>query len=247
MSLPESLFIEHETVVCSARFNGKDQKPKTLFYFAIQGLGELPRLLLEYTETPYDSVMFYLSQDYKKFAAFGQMPCYQGPELGDLTIAQSSAICRHIARETGIFGSTKQEQVMQDMLWEAGKDISSKKEFIHADGDVDGRIDGVLKGIISIMDEGKYLTGKNLGYGELCVFSTLHQISEIKPEFLNLYEKLKMFVMNVVETPSISNYLKSPRRLPLTENELGKGHSGPGGYKYISPLNPETVAKVYGK
>jgi len=247
MSLPESVFTEHETVVCSARFNGKDHKPKTLFYFALQGRGELPRLLLEYTETPYDSVMFYASQDYKKLAPFGQMPCYQGPELGDMTIAQSSAICRHIARETGVFGSTKQEQVMQDMLWEAGQDISSKKEFIHADGDVDGRIDGLLKGIISIMDDGKYLTGKNLGYGEICVFSALHQISEIKPEFLNVYEKLKEFVMNVVETPSISNYLKSPRRLPLTENELGKGHSGLGGYKYISPLNPETVAKAYGK
>lgn len=249
MSVPESLFTEHETVVCHARFAGKeDQKPKTFYYFGLQGLGELPRLLLEYTETPYDSVMFFSSKDFKNFAPFGQLPCYEGPELGDMVLTQSSAVCRHIARETGIFGNTPTEQALQDMLWEAGKDIISKMEVIHAEGSVDARFDGIIKGVIAIMDKGNVLTGKSLGYGEICVFQALHRISEIKPDFLNQYdERLKMFVMKVAETPSIANYLKSPRRVPLTENEQGKGHSGMGGYKYLSPLKPETVAKVYVK
>lgn len=249
MSVPEGLAAEHETVVCHARFAGKDnEKPKTLIYFGLQGLGELARLLLEYTETPYDSVMFFSSKDYKDFAPFGQLPCYKGPELGDLVITQSSAICRHIAREAGIFGNTKAEQAMQDMLWEAGKDIGAKLEVIHAEGPVDSRFDGVMKGIVAFIDKHNLLTGKDLGYGEICVFHSLHKISLIKPDFLNQYdERLKMFVMKVAETPSIANYLESPRRVPLTENEMGKGHTGMGGYKFISPLKPETVAQVYKK
>jgi len=216
-----------------------------LQYFALRAKGELPRLLLEYTQTPYDSVMHFASGGHKAFAPFGQMPCYMGPELGDAVLAQSSAICRHIAREAGICGSTKSEQAFQDMLWETGNDISSKLELVHADGPVDKVLDGIFQGIIKIMDQGKFLSGTNPGYGEVGVFNSLYHISQVKPDFLDSYLKLKMFMEKVKEIPSIAEYLKSARHLPLTENELGKGFTGLTGFKYINPLNPEVMAEKY--
>lgn len=252
--LPKSLFIEHPTVVCRARFGKNEVPPKTLHYFAIQGLGEIPRLLLEYTETPYDSVMYFKTHDYKKFAIFGQMPCYQGPELPAGTyLSQSSTISRHLARQLGIWGKDPDDVILQDLLWEAGKDIASKKDLVHNEGSVDERLDGILKGLISLIKDGKSLSsgsrkydGNNpCGYGEIGVFHSLYTINEVKPGFLDNYPGLMAFVKAVKDTPTIQNYLGSFRRLPLTKNEIGKGHIGPEGYTYLNDLQAETVSELF--
>ena len=119
--VPKKIFVDRPRVVCHARFDNKTDVPKTLHYFAIQALGELPRLLLEYTQTPYDSVMYFVGRNkYKEFAPFGQLPCYQGAELGEgVFIAQSSAICRHIARQAGIAGTSPNEQALQGTYYHA--------------------------------------------------------------------------------------------------------------------------------
>jgi len=251
--VPKTLFTEHPRVIHRVRF-GKDNVPKTLHYFALRGLGEIPRLLLEYTETPYNSVMYFGTNEYKQFAPFGQMPCYQGPELGEgNVIAQSAAICRHIARETGIWGTSLQEIALQDMLWEAGKDIMGKLELVHKEGPVDERFDGLLQGLIRLKKEGKCLSecnrsygeGANLGYGEIGVFHSLYSIMEIKPGFFDPYPELLRFANAIAETPTINRYLQSPRRMPLTQNEMGKGSTGATGYTYISDLKSESVAELY--
>jgi len=252
MDIPTHLFVEREPVINRARF-GKDSFPKILRYFFLQGLGELPRLCLEYTETPYDSVMYFQTTKHKEFAPFGQMPCYQGPELGEgLYLAQSSAVCRHIARETGIAGVSNAEAALQDMLWEAGKDIGNKKDAIHSK-EVNPQLDGLLKGLVKLQKEGNclgtgdrsYGGGSSLGYGEISVYYALHTFMTIRPDSLASYPELVEFVKAAASTPSIASYLQSPRRIPLTENELGKGHTGPDGYKYVSPPKAESVAEVY--
>ena len=251
--VPKSLSVDRPPVVCRARFDNKTASPKTLHYFPVQVLGELPRLLLEYTETPYDSVMYFVNkeQEYKVFAPFGQLPCYEGSELGEgQIIAQSSAICRHIARQAGIDGATPTEQALQDMLWEAGKDVMDKKSALHSDK-VDDKLDAVLQGLIKLQKAGKCLgTGNrcsNLGFGEIGIFHVLYSFHQIKPLFLAKYPELLGFMNAVAAVPAINNYLHSPRRLPLTENELGKGHTGIDGYSYITDANPATFAENYEK
>ena len=81
---PKGLAADYPRVVCKARFPGKDQPPKELHYFCLQGLGELPRLLLEASETPYDSIMYFGKGEYKEFAPFGMLPVYKGSELEDI-------------------------------------------------------------------------------------------------------------------------------------------------------------------
>ena len=248
-TVPKGLADDYPRVVCKARFPGKDQPPKELHYFCLQGLGELPRLLLEASETPYDSVMYFGKGEYKEFAPFGMLPVYKGPELNDLCLAQSSSICRHIARETGLDGDTIKERANQDMVWELGKDISGKKELIHKEGELDAKLVGFLDGAVKMLKSsgGPYLGGSKMGYGDLGMFHALYTFEQVKPGFIKPWKELDEFVTSVAALPAISQYLNSPRRVPLSENELGKGHTGISGYKYVSPLNPLTVAEPYDK
>ena len=248
-SVPKGLGDDFPRVVCKARFPGNDQPPKELHYFCLQGLGELPRLLLEATETPYDSVMYFGKGEYKEFAPFGQLPLYKGPELDGLYLAQSATICRHIARETGLDGTNVLERATQDMIWELAKDISGKKELVHADGPLDAKYEGLFNGAVKMLQksEGPYFCGSKLAYGDVCMFHALYTIEQIKPGFIKPWKELDTFVTTVATLPAISQYLNSPRRVPLSANELGKGHTGISGYSYISPLNPTTVSELYDK
>ena len=249
IALPHGMAVDHPRVICRARFPGKDQPPKELHYFCLQVLGELPRLLLEVSQTPYDSIMYFGKGEYKEFAPFGQLPVYTGPELGGLLLAQSDAVCYHIARETGLAGSTVTERAIQDMAWQLAKDIAGKKEAIHATGTMDPGYLVLLNGAITMLQKsyGPYLTGPNLGYGDIGLFHALFSIEQIKPGFLKSWKVLENFVAAVNSIPAIRQYLTSPRRVPLTQNEIGKGNTGASGYTYLKPLNPLTVKEAYNK
>ena len=248
-SIPKEMAVDHPRVISRARFAGKNQPPKELHYFCLQVLGELPRLLLEVSQTPYDSVMYFGKGEYKEFAPFGQLPVYKGPELGGVLLAQSDAVCYHIARETGLAGATAKEKAIQDMAWQLAKDIAGQKQFIHGEGPVDPKYKTLLEGAIKLlqMTDGPYCSGTKIGYGDIGVFHALFTIQEIKPNFLKEWSQLEDFVAKVTSIPAINQYLGSPRRIPLTQNEIGKGNTGAAGFVYLKPLNPLTVKEPYDK
>lgn len=249
--VPTQCFEPLDAVVTQVTFDGKDSEPKVLHYFAIQGLGELPRLMLEYTQTPYSSVMYFGNGEYKDFAPYKQLPVYQGSELGDQYLAQSGAICRHIARENNCYGtcgaSIGASIAIQDMVFEAGKDLLSGKGLLHEKEQPQEKITNIFNNFKKLADEDKCFTGRNPGFGEIGVFYVLYQYNEIKPEVFDGYEFLKSFIVKVKEIPQIKSYLSSARFLPLTENEQGREHKGLEGYKYLKPLNPEVIATKYVK
>ena len=92
-------------------------------YFALRGLGEIPRLLLEVLEVPYSSVFHFAGNLYKPYAPFGQLPTHRE---GDLILSQSGTISRHLANNL-IAGDTPAERARVDMYFELAKDISGKK------------------------------------------------------------------------------------------------------------------------
>ena len=101
--------------------------PLTLEYFALRGLGELPRLILEASGLPYDCVFHYLEGDWKPRAAFGQLPVLHD---GELTISQSRAIVRYLARKACIDGATEAEKARVDMWCEFHRDLNEKKSAV---------------------------------------------------------------------------------------------------------------------
>lgn len=106
-------------------------KGAELHYFFLRGLGEVPRLLLELTQTPYDSVMYFSRKNpkektYKAIAPFGQMPLYTDDELQGTFLAQQGAIVRHIAKRLGLGGKNNKDEATIDMLYEGAKDIQGE-------------------------------------------------------------------------------------------------------------------------
>ena len=92
---PESLAAQRPPSV--VRVAPLDDPPDvTLEYFALRGLGELPRLILELTGIPYDSVYHFGTGVYKPYAPFGQLPVLRD---GPLLICESGAIARHVRHQ----------------------------------------------------------------------------------------------------------------------------------------------------
>jgi hypothetical protein len=125
---PVGLAEQRRATVVHRPGSGVHTSPLTLEYFALRGLGELPRLILEASGLPYDCVFHYLEGDWKPRAAFGQLPVLHD---GDLTISQSRAIVRYLARKACIDGATEAEKAQVDMWCEFHRDLNDKKSAVH--------------------------------------------------------------------------------------------------------------------
>jgi glutathione S-transferase len=90
----------------------------TLTYFNVFARAEVPRLLLEDAGVDYDFVTVTNWPEVKAQLtasgklAFGQVPLYEEPE--GLTLVQSAAIARHIARKHGYNGANALEEALID-------------------------------------------------------------------------------------------------------------------------------------
>ena len=83
-------------------------------------------------------------------------------------------------------------------------------------------------------------------YGLACrSFHQLHWFEQVQPGSLSAYPKLSSFVSAFAAQPNIAAYLASPRRVPLTSNEMGKGHTGLPGYEFTKPLRVATYATAW--
>lgn len=99
-------------------------------YFPIRGRAEHIRLFLEDLKLPYESkvISFEEWESYKSKHSgtaqlpFGQLPMFQD---GDLHLAQSGAIARHLARKHDKYGKTDEEKALNDMLFDMAVDIHS--------------------------------------------------------------------------------------------------------------------------
>lgn len=225
-----------------------DAKPEiTLEYFALRGLGELPRLILEATGTPYNSVMHYSLPEWRDYAPFGQLPILRD---GPLVLCESDAIARHLARRCMVDGSSMEEKAKVDMYTELAKDIKGKKAAVH---DMEKHADAPkLKKFLDAAEAaapdphaGGWFVGKGLTLADIALFQQLHFMEEVKPGTLeqNGYTKLSAFVRNFEQMPNVAAYLRSPRRVPLTYNELGdRPNAGLSGYEFTKPLRVATYS-----
>ncbi|KAG8469850.1 hypothetical protein KFE25_006305 [Diacronema lutheri] len=234
--------------------SGLSAEPYTLHYFAIRGLGELPRLMLELAQMPYDSVLYWDTKEFKAAAPFGQMPLFMGGDLedADQVLCQSSSIVRYIAKEANLDGSEQGAvgESRADMVFECSKDLGSNKNAIHTQTDADKeKFHGMLTKASELLDEyeGPFFSGMAATYGDVGMFHSLSTVEELKPGYLkaNGFEDLSAFVTMFAELPPIAAYLASSRRMPLTNNEVGDVPWAADGYKYKTPLNAELYAEEY--
>ena len=238
---PTSLAAAHDATVLVKKDSTDRSEPEiTLEYFCLRGLGELPRLVLETTGIPYKSVFHFGEPAWRSYAPFGQLPVLRH---GSMVLCESNAIARHLARVACIDGATLEEKALVDMYFELSRDILAKKGAAH---DLTTHPDAErLKSFLLRAEEacvGGHFVGSTLTFADVAMFHALSFFAEVAPATLDPYPKLGAFVTAFGAQPTVAEYLASPRRVPLTSNELGKGHTGLSGYQYIQPLRYATYA-----
>ena len=165
---------------------GEESHPSiTLEYFALRGLGELPRLILEATGTPYHSVFHFGDSEYKEYTAFGQLPLLRDSELGKLLLVESAAIVRHLARRLCIDGATLEEKAKIDMYYELSRDIFSKAAGVYDPKHADAQ---KLSAFLFAAEEacgGEHFVGNSLTLADCAMFHTLYTLVELRPDALS--------------------------------------------------------------
>ena len=215
-----------------------DEKPLLLTYFAIIGLGEVPKLLLAESQMPYDCIACIggedqsLSIEWRSLSPNGLLPMLSGAGVPRSSpISQSGAITRFLAKKIGMNGENDVESALIDVLFETCMDLNGKKEEItapNADKDysvakgpfaLGKRIEKLLRNMPSSPKD----ENSALNYGQIQLFHVLESLEARKEGCVkeNLGHVLDAFRIDVKNRASIKEYLNSPARFPWTNGELG--------------------------
>lgn len=238
------------------------EKPLLLTYFAIQGLGEVPKLMLAETGMSYDFIGVIGSEEqaqameWRARSPNGLLPLLSGLGIPRaFPLSQSGAIIRFLAKRLGLDGGNDVLASSRvDVLYETAKDLggSEQKEVIASTMKTEEEKDYSVA-------KGAFATGKRietmlrdmpdpqdekvvLNYGQVQLFHVLLQCEGRRTGCVreNLGIVLDTFRITMENRSGLKEYLKSTARFPFTQGELGQE----GGYVYSTGLLTRSAIKT---
>uniref|UniRef100_A0A8K9UX20 Glutathione S-transferase n=1 Tax=Oncorhynchus mykiss TaxID=8022 RepID=A0A8K9UX20_ONCMY len=148
---------------------------------ALTGRAEVIRVMLKDQGAEFDekviTMEMWKESTLKASCLFGQLPIF---EDGDLTLYQTNAIRRHLARKLGLYGKDQREAALIDMMDEAIQDLLNKYVKLMFEKDDSGK-EGYLKALPTDLkpfektlsgDKGSFLVGDKV---HSLIFSNYHQ------------------------------------------------------------------------
>lgn len=216
----------------AGRPNTLEFRMPRLTYFSSRGLAEVPRLLLAETATAYEAVhlgafkpgdqppAFTALQQSGKLA-FGMVPLWE--EDDGLTLVQSDAIVRHLARTRGLYGDTAGEAARADMVAESVRDVRTevaKLRFLEGDARAAQRqkLEKTYLPLwmerfqVNLQDSG--LFGPRLSYADIAVWYLLENLADNQMPVWQQFPALQGFYGRIQDRPNLRRYLSSPGRFP---------------------------------
>ena len=210
-----------------------------LGYWAIRGLGQPIRLLLEYSGTPYEEKLYHavwkecgatkvkkidreewFGVKYELGLDFPNLPWLKD---GDLKLTQTGAILTYLAEKVGMNGKSAEERAKIAMLYGLSQDVRSRYTRAAYSPDFESMkqdlvvfleeklkdLDAYLKGSTS-----GYLVGDGVTYIDLLWYDLLDQFKLVKKEvsevdILKNFSCLETFYMKIHNHPSIEKYRNS--------------------------------------
>ncbi|XP_062405768.1 glutathione S-transferase P-like [Sardina pilchardus] len=192
--------------------------PLVLTYFPVRGRAEAIRLMLqdqkkEYKENPI-SLEAWMEGTVKKSCLFGQLPKF---EDGDLTLFQTNAIRRYLARQLGVYGKDDKEAALIDMMDESIQDIMNNYvRLIYMEYDT--KKESYLKELPSTLarfekilacNDGGFLVGKQISLADYFLFLQLLNHQVLSPTALDDFPKLQAYRDKMSARPNIKAYMNS--------------------------------------
>jgi len=227
----------------SALGGGSFGKPPVLKYFDAKGAAEIVRYLFAVADENYDDYRYPMQmegmfgqpgfkvtkEEFDKDKADGKMPFQKVPimEVEGVTLAQSKAIERFVAKKLGLFGKTDLESAQIDMICEQIRDI--KDSWLRARGhkmkpdmedkDVVNSVENFFKDQLPAqmdmlqkqMDTSGYFVGDTITLADISFYHFVKStffppFGEKIPDILAKYPKLVALNQNVQDNPSIKTW-----------------------------------------
>mgnify|MGYP001436460910 CR=1 FL=1 len=200
-----------------------------LVYFASRGRAEVIRLVAAEAGVAYEEENFKPDQ----FAALkqsGRLPFQAVPiwEEGGFTLAQSAAIANHLARPAGLRGATARDEALVDEALGAVEDVRNElRKLMTAEPAKRPELrkelnDKVLPhwfGMLErLLGSNEYLVAGKLSVADLALWYLIEIARDNGfGSALSDTPKLNGLFERVAARPRIAEYLKSPKRWPLTK------------------------------
>ncbi|KAL7057353.1 hypothetical protein AAHC03_019097 [Spirometra sp. Aus1] len=182
-----------------------------LGYWAIRGLAQPIRLLLEYVGADYEE---------KRFGKTGLEEWKQTKYNldGDLRISQSSVILRYLGEKYGLGGKNANElaeiamaeATIKDLLIDFGRVCYSQ----HYDEERAGympKFKKVVEDISTFLGSKTWIMGDNITYADFILYEGLCVARFFEPSCFNRHANLKQYVERFEALPRIKEYMASDR------------------------------------
>ncbi|XP_056409678.1 glutathione S-transferase P 1-like [Hyla sarda] len=205
----------------------------TIIYFNVRGRCEAMRMLMadqgsEWKEEIVTSDIWQKG-DLKRDAVFGQLPGFKD---GDLTIYQSNAILRHLARNHCLYGKNPREATLIDMVNDGVEDLRLKYIRMIYQNYENGKADyiktlptefGYFEHLLASNNEGKgFIVGDQISFADYNLVDILRNHIVLAPDCLSGFPLLDAYVKRVSSRPKIEVFLNSDAHKNRPINGNGK-------------------------
>ncbi|XP_052006069.1 glutathione S-transferase P-like isoform X2 [Xyrauchen texanus] len=198
-----------------------------LWYFPTRGRAESVRLMLTDQGKQWEEVTV-TGQTWgtlKKSCLFGQLPKL---EDGDLTLFQTNAIRRYLARRLGVYGQNEKETALIDMMDESLTDLqakymkliyqeyeSGKDKYLQELPQNLARYENILS-----CNKGGFLVGSQISLADYILLLLLLNHQVLSPSCLDLFPILKSYLDRLCSRPNLKAYLQSDafKNRPINAN-----------------------------
>ncbi|KAM4636643.1 glutathione S-transferase P 1-like [Discoglossus pictus] len=192
----------------------------TIIYFDVRGRSEAMRMFLADQGLDWkDEVVSWetwTQGDLKTKTVFGQLPGFKD---GDVTLYQSNAILRHLARKHGLYGKQPLEAYFIDLANDGVEDLRLKYADLIYDNYENGKDDYIknlpselrhFEHILSGNNQGKsFLVGDGISFADYNLVDLLRSHLDLAPECLKDFPLLSDYVTRVTSRPKLQAYLSS--------------------------------------
>jgi len=203
------------------------EKPKAIeiIYFPVRARQENIRMMLEYAKMDY-TYTYTGGAEYREDRKsmrfpFGSLPILEiTTQAGKrVTLAQSGAITRYLAKFCGLYPSDPYECGICDSVFEHGQDMASvnpivniyKGEAFEAKKEAFfSKFEFRLKCLLPFLGDGPFFNSRKTPlYCDFMVYHVLDNARTIKPECLKDYPRVLGFLKAFEALPGVSEYLQA--------------------------------------
>lgn len=200
-----------------------------LTYFKGRGRAETTRWMLAVNQITFVNVAIETPDQMAQLRASGRLPFDQMPllEIDGLRISQTTALVRSLARRGDLYGDGPEDALWCDMIAGVAADLAEPAivaAFEPSAAVANTKLRQRLAKFGPRLEErlsgnGGFCAGRRLSFADVLLGEALTAFLELDSTILAGYPCLTRLQSEIVDLPGIRNYLASPQRWPIADEQ----------------------------